>query len=143
MLAYLDPKSGRDDVDKLLEIFFPAPAGSDTSSLFVVKYFPPNITPWGPAASPNASATPATARSGDTVDDGVCDAPRVPGDVQPSCLKGARPQRRAQSRSPGHWFELYSRQLNLSVVVIAGTDIGKVNDVVEDVKIWIEPVGLC
>jgi hypothetical protein len=47
-----------------------------------------------------------------------------------------------RSHSTGHWFELYSQELDLSVIVVAGTDIGKINDVLEDVKMWIEPVLL-
>lgn len=49
----------------------------------------------------------------------------------------------SHQKSTGHWFELYSTQLNLSVVVVAGTDIGKVNDILEEVKMWIEPVRVC
>lgn len=35
---------------------------------------------------------------------------------------------------------MVSDTYNLSVVVVAGTDLGKVNDMLEDIKMWIEPV---
>ena len=37
-------------------------------------------------------------------------------------------------------FELRSLHHNLSVIVVAGTDVAKFSDMVEDVKLWIEPV---
>lgn len=39
LLAYMDPKSGRDQVEQLLQIFFPV-KGSNNQSLFVIQYAP-------------------------------------------------------------------------------------------------------
>lgn len=40
------------------------------------------------------------------------------------------------------FFEAYSAQLNLSVIAIRGTDVGRLSDIIEDVKIFKEPVLL-
>jgi len=40
------------------------------------------------------------------------------------------------------YFEAYSEELNVSVVAIRGTDVGRLSDIIEDVKIFKEPVLL-
>jgi len=40
------------------------------------------------------------------------------------------------------YMDAYSKELNLSVVAIRGTDVGRMSDLVEDVKIFKEPVLL-
>lgn len=40
------------------------------------------------------------------------------------------------------FFEAYSPELNVSVVAIRGTDVARVSDLIEDIKIWLEPIVL-
>ena len=40
------------------------------------------------------------------------------------------------------YMDAYSKELNVSVVAIRGTDVGRMSDLVEDVKIFKEPVLL-
>jgi hypothetical protein len=40
------------------------------------------------------------------------------------------------------YIEAYSKELNVSVIAIRGTDVGRMSDIIEDVKIFKEPVLL-
>ncbi|CAM9261345.1 unnamed protein product [Ascophyllum nodosum] len=42
--------------------------------------------------------------------------------------------------SHAQFFEAYSPTLNVSVVSIRGTDVGRISDLIEDMKIWVEPM---
>lgn len=39
--------------------------------------------------------------------------------------------------SHAQFFEAYSAKLNVSVVAIRGTDVGRISDLIEDIKVYI------
>ena len=50
------------------------------------------------------------------------------------------PEQRRQGVA--QYMDAYSKSLNISVIAIRGTDVGRLSDLVEDVKIFKEPVLL-
>lgn len=43
-------------------------------------------------------------------------------------------------RTHAQFVELVEPSLNLSVVAIRGTDVGRISDLMEDIKMWVEPI---
>ncbi|CAM9629153.1 unnamed protein product [Discosporangium mesarthrocarpum] len=47
-----------------------------------------------------------------------------------------------ENHNHAQFIEAYAPALNVSVIAIRGTDIARISDLIEDVKIWVEPIVL-
>ncbi|CAM9941323.1 unnamed protein product, partial [Choristocarpus tenellus] len=47
-----------------------------------------------------------------------------------------------EDHNHAQFIEAFSPSLNVSVIAIRGTDVGRIGDLIEDIKIWVEPIVL-